>query len=92
MVGQRTKNERTHFYSYFRYYNWDVCNVYDMWGRQMDDLLKRTVITTQDDLTKADLIDFWTWVCSKAERMGFEVRQKENPTDTKKEYIKKITG
>tara|TARA_Y100000310_G_scaffold274993_1_gene291359 strand:+ start:323 stop:481 length:159 start_codon:yes stop_codon:yes gene_type:complete len=45
----------------------------------MDDLLKRTVITTQDDLTKADLIDFWTWVCSKAERMGFEVRQKENP-------------
>ena len=58
----------------------------------MDDLLKRTVITTQDDLTKADLIDFWTWVCSKAERMGFEVKQKETTSDPKAEYIEKITG
>ena len=91
MVGQRSKGKRTPLYTIIWNYNWYVHYVYGLWGRQMDDLLKRTIITTQDDLTKADLIDFWTWVCSKAERMGFEVKQKESP-DPKSEYIKKITG
>lgn len=50
MVGQRTKNERTHFYSYFRYYNWDVCNVYDMWGGQMDDIGTITIKFTETEL------------------------------------------
>ena len=61
----------------------------------MDDLLKRTTIKTKGKLTKEDLIDFHMWVCTKAQRMGFGIEHrepKENPADTKKEYIKKITG
>ena len=60
----------------------------------MDDIIKRTTIKTKGKLTEEDLIDFHMWVCTKAQRMGFEIEHREpkEKPDPKKEYIEKITG
>ena len=93
MVGKRSKGKRTCVCTSFWDYNWNVRDVHDLWDDTMDDITKRTRIRAEGKQTKSDLVDFWTWVCVKAERLGFMVEQIESDKpNPKTEYIKKITG
>jgi len=37
--------------------------------------MDRIRISTTEDITEVDLKDFYTWVCSKAERLGFKIEK-----------------
>ena len=41
---------------------------------EVESMLKRISIEKTDDMTEKDVEDFCDWVCSRASRLGFEVR------------------